>query len=87
MSRIPDFEPLIDDENPEWTEEDFARARPASELPPHILRAFPKTVEALARRRVDVTVKLGQDVIAYYKSRSEDWHAEIDAVLRRAMER
>lgn len=27
------------DENPEWTEEDFANARPASEvLPPHLAR-------------------------------------------------
>lgn len=27
------------DDNPEWTEEDFARARPASEVhPPHIVR-------------------------------------------------
>lgn len=29
---------LTDPDNPEWTEEDFARARPISEvLPPHIV--------------------------------------------------
>ena len=29
---------VFDEDNPEWTEEDFARARPASEiLPPHIV--------------------------------------------------
>jgi len=32
-----------DTENPEWTEADFAAARPASELSPHIRRAFPRT--------------------------------------------
>lgn len=87
MSRIPDFEPLFDDENPEWTEEEFARAQPASELPPHFLRAFPKTAEALAHQRVEVTLKLGQDVLSYYRSRSDDWEAEIDAVLRRSIKR
>lgn len=33
-----------DPDNPEWTEEDFAKARPPHEvLPPHILAAFPHT--------------------------------------------
>ena len=30
-------------ENPEWTEADFRKARPASELPADILDAFPRT--------------------------------------------
>ncbi|GAB2875955.1 hypothetical protein GCM10027093_09260 [Paraburkholderia jirisanensis] len=37
MSKRPD-DP-IDDENPEWTAEDFARARPASEVLPEIVGA------------------------------------------------
>ncbi|MBT3308130.1 MAG: hypothetical protein HOL04_04495 [Gammaproteobacteria bacterium] len=36
MNRQPNPE-LIDDENPEWTEADFANARPAAELLPHLL--------------------------------------------------
>jgi hypothetical protein len=39
----PKFDRAIHDENPEWTAEDFAKARPASELPPSILAQFPKT--------------------------------------------
>ena len=35
---------VFDDDNPEWTEEDFARARPAAEvLPPGFMAAFRKT--------------------------------------------
>jgi hypothetical protein len=34
---------VVDSENPEWTAEDFAGARPPSELPPEILAAFPRT--------------------------------------------
>jgi hypothetical protein len=47
---MPDERDVIfDDDNPEWTEEDFARARPASELPAPFLSAFPKT-KALRRK-------------------------------------
>jgi predicted RNase H-like HicB family nuclease len=35
-------DPSYDDDNPEWTEEDFARARPGSEMPPEVLAAFGK---------------------------------------------
>ncbi len=42
MANRPNPE-LIDDENPEWTEEDFARARPASEVLPEI---FPPEIVA-----------------------------------------
>jgi hypothetical protein len=32
-----------DDENPEWTADDFAKSRPGAELPPEILASFPNT--------------------------------------------
>jgi hypothetical protein len=35
MSKKPNPE-LLDDENPEWTAEDFAKARPASDVLPRI---------------------------------------------------
>ena len=38
MSKKPNPE-LIDDENPEWTTEPIARARPASEVLPQIFDA------------------------------------------------
>ena len=38
--RIPD-PGLIDDVNPEWTEETFRRARPAAELLPEVIRTNP----------------------------------------------
>lgn len=35
--------PMVDDDNPEWTKEDFARARPATEvLSPKVVAAFGK---------------------------------------------
>ena len=34
---------LFDEDNPEWTDADFAAARPGSALPPEMLAAFPRT--------------------------------------------
>ena len=31
-------------ENPEWTKQDFARAKTGKDMPPHIRIAFPKTL-------------------------------------------
>lgn len=36
-----------DDENPEWTAEDFKKALPAAALPAEILAAFPNTIAHL----------------------------------------
>lgn len=33
-------EPIDDDDNPEWTEEDFAKALPYEQLPEEIKQAF-----------------------------------------------
>jgi uncharacterized protein (DUF4415 family) len=61
----PDF-----DDNPEWTEEDFAKARPASEvLPPE---------------REEVTLHLDPDVIEKFRATGPGWEARINAVLRDA---
>lgn len=44
---IPDFDDPDFDENPEWTEEDFAKARPASEIhPPHLARQLVRPLPA-----------------------------------------
>lgn len=43
--------PETDPENSEWTEEDFARARPASELPPPGSSSIRDSIHRLARER------------------------------------
>lgn len=74
------------DENPEWTEADFARARPANEVhPPHV-------VAALVRRRGPqrvptkeaVTIRLDHDVLAKFRATGPGWQTRINELLRRA---
>jgi uncharacterized protein (DUF4415 family) len=75
---------VFDDDNPEWTEEDFARARPASELPPHILAAFPKTrLEGKASKKVPVSIRLSPEVLDHFKAGGPGWQSRIDEALRK----
>ncbi|HLI67994.1 MAG TPA: BrnA antitoxin family protein [Caulobacteraceae bacterium] len=80
----------FDDENPEWTEADFARGRPGAEvLPPEVLAAFGKR---RGRPKVDapkkaVSLRLDPDVLDHFKATGAGWQRRINAILRRAMER
>lgn len=88
MSRKPNPE-LIDDDNPEWTQEDFARARPASEVLPEVFgskmaaemlrpRGRPKAVT----KKAHVNIRLDADVIAAFKAQGRGWQTRINAVLK-----
>ena len=72
---------LTDPDNPEWTEEDFARSRPATDLPVEILAAFPNTPDP-RRNKVPISIRLSAYVIEHFKREGEDWEARIDATLR-----
>lgn len=86
----PGTEPEFDDDNPEWTEEDFARARPASEI-------LPKAVaEALVRKRgrpaltpqarkEKVNIRLSPDVLAALRATGRGWQTRADELLREGL--
>lgn len=78
-------EPVFDKENPEWTEEDFKRAHPASELPPEILAAFPRTRgPQKTPKKVPVSLRLSPDVIEHFKAGGPGWQRRIDETLRKS---
>lgn len=83
MSRKPEF----DEDNPEWTAEDFKRARPAHEvLSPEILKAFPKTRgPQAAAKKVPVSIRLTAEVVERFKADGPGWQSRIDAVLKKAV--
>jgi uncharacterized protein (DUF4415 family) len=74
-----------DDENPEWTEEDFRRARPAREVLPKIVGR--KTAEEMLRRgqtgkKESVTIQLDADVLGHFRTKGADWPDKINEALR-----
>jgi uncharacterized protein (DUF4415 family) len=69
---------IDDPDNPEWTEEDFARARPLSEFPELYALVTGGPPEARAVR--DVTLTLPAEVVARYEAEGPDWR---DRMARR----
>ena len=68
----------IDDiENPEWTQEEFRRARPAAELFPQLVSAQ----KPLPSTRTPVTVRLNPEIVTYFKSYGKEWQMKLNAVL------
>jgi len=82
MSRKVEF----DQDNPEWTKEDFERAKPPHEvLPPHVLKAFPKTRgPQVGPKKVPVSIRLSPEVVRYFKAGGPGWQSRIDEVLKKA---
>jgi uncharacterized protein (DUF4415 family) len=78
---------VFDEDNPEWTEEDFKRAKPPHEvLPPHVLKAFPKTRgPQVAPKKVPVSIRLSAEVVERFKAGGPGWQSRIDEALRKAV--
>ena len=82
-----------DEDNPEWTREDFARARPAAEVLPEFIGE--KATQALMRRsrgrpqkadrKVNQTLRMDADVLEAYRRAGKGWQTRINEVLRRHM--
>lgn len=82
MNKRPNPE-LIDEDNPEWTAQDFARAVPFDRLAPS-LRA------KLARKRGPqkepikerITIRLSRDVVEQFRATGDGWQTRVDAALK-----
>jgi uncharacterized protein (DUF4415 family) len=79
---MPKVDPyLIDDENPEWTDEMFANSMRLSDLPELLqakLRGRPKLVETKER----ITIRLSRDVVEQFRAGGAGWQTRVDAALK-----
>jgi uncharacterized protein (DUF4415 family) len=73
-------------DNPEWTAEDFAKARPFDEVFPDLAEAIRKGPgrPPVAQPKQQVSVRLDPDVIAHFKAGGRGWQGRLNAALRRA---
>ena len=75
-----------DADNPEWTAEDFRRARPLTQVAPQVVEA----VEAYRRQRGQqkaptkelVSLRLDRDVVAAFRASGAGWQARANEALR-----
>ena len=78
-----------DDDNPEWTDADFARARPFPELFPGLARKLRAQGgrPRLERPKVHVGFRLAADVVEGIKATGKGYNARVERVLRDALAR
>jgi uncharacterized protein (DUF4415 family) len=79
--------PIDDEDNPELTEEDFARGRPFKEV-------FPEQYKSLMRQggrprlvapKVHIGLRLAADVVAGIKASGKGYNARVEKILRDAL--
>lgn len=84
---LDDFEKRVGDDAPEWTDEDFARARPLSD--------FPELAEALANARARrgergpqkaavkerIGLRLDKAVVEHFRATGPGWQSRINDIL------
>jgi uncharacterized protein (DUF4415 family) len=79
----------LDDENPEWTAQDFAEARPASAVLPQLFgpKIAQQMLKPRGRPRAEhpkerINIRLSHEVIEHFKSSGAGWQTRIDSALR-----
>jgi uncharacterized protein (DUF4415 family) len=78
--------PADSDENPEWTEEDFARARPFKEVFPEQFKAWKRMGRPpVAAPKVHIGFRLAADVVAGIRATGKGYNARVEKVLRDAL--
>lgn len=83
---------VFDENNPEWTEADFARALRGDQIPAHIREAFGKgkrgrpvgTTKPDAKK--SVTLRLDPDVLERWRATGPGWQGRMNNALRAALQ-
>jgi uncharacterized protein (DUF4415 family) len=79
----------VNEDNPEWTEEMFRQARPATEVLPEIVEAWRRSRGRPPKEftKQQVTLRLSPEVVKYFRRQGRGWQTKIDAVLSRYVKR
>ena len=76
----------LDPDSPEWTDEDFSRARPAAEVVPHIVEEYNRTRgKQKAPTKERISVRLDSDLTAHFRASGKGWQTRLNDTLRRAV--
>jgi uncharacterized protein (DUF4415 family) len=82
---LDDYEIAHGEDIPEWTEVDFARARPASEIP-ELAAFFERMRGARGPQKTPVKERVGMrldaDVVRHFRDGGPGWQSRVNDVLR-----
>ena len=72
-------------DNPEWTKDDFAKAKRFDEVFPDLARTIRRRGKQKTPTKKAVSVRLDPDVLEAYKATGAKWQSRINNDLRKAM--
>lgn len=81
---------LIDEENPEWTAEEFRHAKPAAEILPELFGAQTAAAMLQPKRgrpvsenpKAHVNLRLDADVVDAFRASGAGWQTRLNAALK-----
>ena len=75
-----------DPDAPEWTDEDWARARPAIEVEPELVEySRRRRGKQKAPTKEFISTRLDADLIAHFRSSGKGWQTRLNDTLRNAV--
>ena len=84
---LDEYEIAHGEDIPEWTAEDFARARPMREMFPEIVEAFERARGQRGPQKLPtkerVGLRLDPEVLAHFRATGPGWQGRINDVLAR----
>jgi uncharacterized protein (DUF4415 family) len=87
-------QPVIDDDNPEWTKADFAAAtkfpggvRLKDLRPSDLVRIRGKRGPQKVPTKIPVSIRLSPEVLKHFKEKGPGWQSKIDEVLRKIVKK
>lgn len=77
----------LDPDAPEWTDEDWVRARPADEVVPHIVERHRRARgRQRAPTKVFVGIRLDADIVSHFRNSGKGWQTRLNDALRRVID-
>jgi uncharacterized protein (DUF4415 family) len=73
-----------DPDNPQWTAEDFRRARPFAELFPELAASRRARGPQKEPTKVAVSLRLTREVVERFKADGPGWQTRMDEALKKA---
>ena len=71
----------------EWTDQDWARARPAVEVVPQIVERYRRSRgRQKAPTKAKVTVRLDADIVDYFRGTGRGWQTRLNEALRKVVD-
>jgi uncharacterized protein (DUF4415 family) len=70
--------------NPKWTKEDFARAKPFAEIFPDLAGTIRRRGRQKAPTKKAISLRLDPDVLEAYQADGDGWQSRINSDLRKA---